>query len=213
MFAEGVASIDPMPTLRRHPVLVVAGVTALVVVLAIVGTGIAVWRAAHTDDASRVDHADVILVLGAAQYDGQPSPVFEGRLRHASLLYEAGRAGTIVVLGGSAPGDRSTEAEAGRDWLVAEGVPSDAVIASPVGTTTYESLEAAAGWMREHEFTSAFLVSDPWHNLRVKRMAADLGIEGYASATWQSAARTEGTRFGGYVRETLAYLYYRLFGA
>jgi uncharacterized SAM-binding protein YcdF (DUF218 family) len=197
---------------RRHPILVAAAVVALVVVLGIVATGVAVWRAAHTDDASRVDHADVILVLGAAQYDGRPSPVFEGRLRHASLLYEAGRASTIVVLGGSQPGDRISEAEAGRDWLVSEGVPWEAVVASPVGSTTFESLEAAAGWMGERQLSSAFLVSDPWHNLRVKRMAADLGIEGFASATWQSAARTEGTRFGGYARETFAYLYYRLFG-
>ena len=201
-----------MHAARRHPVLVAVAAACLVVVLGVVGTGIAVWRAAHTDDARRIDHADVILVLGAAQYDGRPSPVFEGRLRHASLLYENGRAGTIVVLGGSAPGDRSSEAEAGRNWLLSEGVPADAVVASPVGVTTFESLEAAAGWMRDHEMSSAFLVSDPWHNLRVKRMASDLGIEGYASATWQSAARTEGTRLGGYMRETLAYLYYRLFG-
>ena len=174
-------------------------------------TSVAVWRAAHTDDASRVDRADVILVLGAAQYDGVPSPVFEGRLRHAALLYREGRADTIVVLGGAAPGDRSTEADAGRDWLISDGLPSDAVVASPVGTTTLESLQAAAEWMSDRDLRSAFLVSDPWHNLRVKRMASDLGIEAYASATWQSAARTEGTRFGGYVRETFAYLYYRLF--
>lgn len=202
-----------MQAVRRHPVVFAVAAVALVLLLGIVATGVAVWRAAHTDDASRVDHADVILVLGAAQYDGQPSPVFEGRLRHASLLYGEGRASTIVVLGGSAAGDRTSEAEAGRDWLVSEGIPSEAVVASPVGSTTFESLEAAAGWMRDHELSSAFLVSDPWHNLRVKRMAADLGIEGYASATWQSAARTEGTRFGGYARETFAYLYYRLFGS
>ena len=201
-----------MHAVRRHPVVVAVAAACLVVMLGVVATGLAVWRAAHTDDASTVDHADVILVLGAAQYDGRPSPVFEGRLRHASLLYDAGRSGTIVVLGGAAPGDRSSEAEAGRDWLVAEGVPSESVVASPVGATTYESLEAAAGWMRDNELSTAFLVSDPWHNLRVKRMASDLGIEGYASATWQSAAKTEGTRFGGYVRETLAYLHYRLFG-
>jgi uncharacterized SAM-binding protein YcdF (DUF218 family) len=66
--------------------------------------------------------------------------------------------------------------------------------------------------MRERDLLSAFLVSDPWHNLRVKRMASDLGIEAYASATWRSAARTEGTRSSGYLRETLAYLYYRVFG-
>jgi uncharacterized SAM-binding protein YcdF (DUF218 family) len=201
-----------MDAIRRHPVLVTISAVAAAIVIAIAGTGIAVWRAAHTDDASTVDRVDVIVVLGAAQYDGDPSPVFEGRLRHAELLYEEGRADTILVLGGGAPGDRSTEAESGRDWLVSEGVPSGSVVASPVGSTTLESLRAAATWMAERGLESAFLVSDPWHNLRMKRMASDLGIEAYASATWQSAARTEGTRFGGYVRETLAYLYYRFSG-
>jgi uncharacterized SAM-binding protein YcdF (DUF218 family) len=199
--------------LRRHPVVVTLSVVALAVALLVGTTAFAVWRAAHTDDASRVESADVILVLGAAQYNGDPSPVFEGRLRHAALLYREGRSPTIVVLGGSAPGDRTSEAEAGRDWLVeSEGVPTDAVVASPVGQTTLESLEAAADWMQQRGLESAFLVSDPWHNLRVKRMASDLGIEAYASATWQSAARTEGTRLDGYVRETFAYLLYRLAG-
>jgi uncharacterized SAM-binding protein YcdF (DUF218 family) len=202
-----------MGAIRRHPVLITIAAVAAVIVIGFAGTGVAVWRAAHTDDARDVERVDVILVLGAAQYNGDPSPVFEGRLRHAQLLYEEGRADTILVLGGGAPGDSSTEAESGRDWLVAEGLPSGSVVASPVGTTTLESLEAAAEWMRERELRSAFLVSDPWHNLRMKRMASDLGIEAYASATWHSAARTEGTRFGGYLRETLAYVYYRLFGA
>lgn len=202
-----------MGAIRRHPVLITIAAVAAAIVIAFAGTGVAVWRAAHTDDARDVERVDVILVLGAAQYDGDPSPVFEGRLRHAQLLFENGRADTILVLGGGAPGDSSTEAESGRDWLLAEGLPSESVVASPVGTTTLESLEAAADWMRERELRSAFLVSDPWHNLRVKRMASDLGIEAYASATWHSAARTEGTRFGGYLRETLAYVYYRLFGA
>lgn len=186
--------------------------TTAAIVIGVLATGIAVWRAAHTDDARRVERVDVILVLGAAQYNGRPSPVFEGRLRHAELLYEEGRAETILVLGGAAEGDITSEAEAGRDWLISDGLPSQAVVASPVGSTTLESLEAAAVWMQERQLTTAFLVSDPWHNLRVKRMASDLGIEAYASATWHSAARTEGTRFSGYLRETLAYLYYRLFG-
>jgi uncharacterized SAM-binding protein YcdF (DUF218 family) len=188
-----------------------AAVCALVA-LVVAGTGLAVWRAAHTDDAGRVERADVIMVLGAAQYDGRPSPVFQGRLEHAELLYEEGRADTILVLGGGAPGDRTTEADAGRSWLISEGLPSDSVVASPIGSTSLESLRAAAEWMRARQLDSAFLVSDPWHNLRVKRMASDLGIEAYASATWHSAARTEGTRLGGYLRETMAYLNYRLFG-
>jgi uncharacterized SAM-binding protein YcdF (DUF218 family) len=198
--------------LRRHPVLFTLLGVGLAGLVLVAITGFAVWRAAHTDDASRVDRADVILVLGAAQYNGDPSPVFEGRLRHAALLFREGRSDTVIVLGGAAPGDRSSEAEAGRDWLISEGLPEGAVVASPVGGTTLESLQAAAEWMRERDLSTAFLVSDPWHNLRIKRMASDLGIAAYASATWRSAARTEGTRLGGYVRETFAYLYYRVLG-
>jgi uncharacterized SAM-binding protein YcdF (DUF218 family) len=185
----------------------------LLAALAVLGvTGAAVWRAAHHDDASEIQTADLIVVLGAAQYNGQPSPVFAGRLDHAAILYDQGRASQVVVVGGNRPGDRSTEAEAGREYLIAKDIPADAVVAEPVGNTTYESLRALASWMRERGLDSAFLVSDPWHNLRVERMASDLGFEGHASATWTSAATTEGTRLGGYVRETFAYLYYRITG-
>ena len=201
-----------MVAIRRHPVL--SGLVALVLALtAVLGlTAVSVWQAAHHDDASVVESTNLIVVLGAAQYDGRPSPVFAGRLDHAALLFEQGRASQIVVLGGNQPGDDSTEAEAGRDYLVEGGIPAVSVVAEPVGRTTYESLRALAGWMRERDLRSAFLVSDPWHNLRIERMASDLGFEGHASATWTSAARSEETRLGGYVRETLAYLYYRLAG-
>jgi vancomycin permeability regulator SanA len=198
--------------IRRHPVL--AGVAFVLVIAAVIvgASALTVWRSAHHDDASEVDHADVILVLGAAQYGGEPSPVFEGRLDHARLLFDQGRAEAVMVLGGKRPGDVSTEADAGRAYLIAQGVPAGSVLSSPVGRTTFESLEAAARRMRRGDMRSAFLVSDPWHNARIERMAADLGIEGHASATWTSAASSEQTRFGGYARETFAYLYYRLFG-
>jgi uncharacterized SAM-binding protein YcdF (DUF218 family) len=197
---------------RRHPVL--SGIFLLALAaLAVVGvTAVAVWQAAHHDDASEIQTADLIVVLGAAQYDGEPSPVFAGRLDHAALLYQQGRATQVVVVGGNRPGDQTTEAESGRDYLIAQDIPADDVVAEPVGHTTYESLRALASWMRERGLDSAFLVSDPWHNLRVEKMASDLGFEGHASATWTSAAKTEGTRLGGYVRETFAYLYYRFTG-
>ena len=86
---------------------------------------------------------DAILVLGAAQYQGDPSPVFAGRLEHAQLLFEQGRADRIVVLGAGRTGDASTEAEAGRAYLVGHGVPSDRVVALPEGSTSHESLQAA----------------------------------------------------------------------
>src|SRR5205085_9000719 len=101
---------------------------------------------------------------------------------------------------------------AGRQYLVDHGLPPSAVVSEGVGNDTYESLQGAVGFMKDHGLRSAFLVSDPWHNLRIKRMAGDLGITPYASATWRSAARSEATRLQGYVRETLAYLDYRIFG-
>ncbi|MGH2652105.1 MAG: YdcF family protein, partial [Actinomycetota bacterium] len=175
-------------------------------------TGGAVWRAAHTDDASRIAHADVIIVLGAAQYGGRPSPVFQGRLDHAALLYEKGFADKVMVLGAGQPGEATTEGEAGAGYLTAEGIPDGDVIPQPHGSTTRESLEAAAALMDDLGLATAFLVSDPWHNLRIRRIAHDLGIEGYVSATWHSAAKSQGTRLAGYVRETFAYLVYRLTG-
>ena len=156
--------------------------------------------------------ADAIVVLGAAQYDGDPSPVFAGRLDHAALLFEQGRADQVMVLGSGQPGDRFTEAEAGGRYLTEQGVPEDSIVRVPEGHTTLESLRAASQVMGEAGLASAFLVSDPWHNARVERMAEDLGIEGHASATWQSAATSQETRLEGYVRETFAYLYYRVFG-
>jgi uncharacterized SAM-binding protein YcdF (DUF218 family) len=192
----------------------VAGVI-LLLLIALVAVGVSavrVWSSAHHDAASEIDHADVILVLGAAQYGGDPSPVFAGRLDHAELLYEQGRAAAVMVLGGKRPGDAATEAEAGRRYLIAHGLPVEVVIASPTGRTTFESLQAAARQMRRHGMRSAFLVSDPWHNARIERMASDLGIDGHASATWTSAATSEEKRFDGYARETFAYLYYWLFG-
>jgi uncharacterized SAM-binding protein YcdF (DUF218 family) len=196
---------------RRHPILTTLVVAALCVIGVVAASGVAVWQAAHKDEASRVDHADVILVLGAAQYGGRPSPVFESRLRHAVVLYEKGFAEFVVVLGANKPGDVTTEAEAGRVWLLANSdIPPENVSASPRGTTTLESLEAAAEFMREHDLETAFLVSDPWHNLRIRRMARDLGIQAYVSATGASAARTQWTRLAGYVRETFGYLYYRV---
>jgi uncharacterized SAM-binding protein YcdF (DUF218 family) len=196
---------------RRRGVLIFLLVLAVLVV-PLAASAVGVWQAAHTDEASRVDHADAIIVLGAAQYGGDPSPIFQGRLDHAALLYQKGFSERVLVLGAGQPGDQFTEAEAGAGYLVASGLPPDSVAISPRGSTTFESLSAAAEVMREQGWTSAFLVSDPWHNLRIRRMARDLGIDGYVSATWHSAARSQTTRLQGYARETFAYIYYRMFG-
>jgi uncharacterized SAM-binding protein YcdF (DUF218 family) len=197
--------------IRRHPIVV--GVLGLaLILLAVLGmTAFAVWSAAHHDDSSRVSHVDVIVVLGAAQYNGTPSPVFRGRLQQAQTLFDRRFAPDVVVVGGGQPGDRTTEGAAGRTWLLAQGLPAGHVFAEGVGSDTLQSLRSVASFMHRHGMQSAFLVSDPWHNLRIRRMAGDLGITAYVSATWHSAARSTATRLDGYTRETFAYLYYRLF--
>ena len=201
-----------MSRIRRHPVLSVLALALLIVVTVIGLSAVTVWREAHHDDASDVETADAIVVLGAAQYDGTPSPVFKGRLDHALLMYQQGRAEHVIVLGSNQPGDRTTEAASGRDYLIARGIPASAVESLPVGHTSWESLRAAAKAMDQRGLSSAFLVSDPWHNARIERMASDLGFQGYASATWTSAYDTQATRLTEYARETFAYLYYRVFG-
>jgi uncharacterized SAM-binding protein YcdF (DUF218 family) len=197
---------------RRHPFASAVLVALFAVIGILVATGVAVWKAAHVDEARRVGRADVIAVLGAAQYNGRPSLTFEGRLQQAALLYRKGFSTRVLVLGGGKRGDRTTEAESGQEWLLEQGLPPDAVFAEPEGSTTYESLQAAARFMQRNGLRSAFLVSDPWHNLRIRRMARDLGIQAYVSATWHSAAKSQWKRLDGYSRETLAYLGYRVLG-
>ena len=128
---------------------------------------VTVWREAHHDDASDVETADAIVVLGAAQYDGTPSPVFKGRLDHALLMYQEGRAEHVLVLGSNQPGDRTTEAASGRDYLISRGIPASAVVSVPVGHTSWESLRAAAKAMDGSGMHSAFLARNPWHNARI----------------------------------------------
>ena len=202
-----------MGFLRRHRVFALALALVVAVIVVLGTTGLAVWRAAHDDEAGHVERVDLIAVLGAAEYAGRPSPVFEGRLQHAIGLYREHFAPRVLVLGGKRPGDITTEGDAGRNWLVANGLPGSAVDAEPIGNTTLESLRAAAAFMRLHRLSSVFLVSDPWHNLRIRKMARDLGLRAYVSATWHSAAKGRWRRLSGYSRETFAYLHYRILGS
>jgi vancomycin permeability regulator SanA len=198
-----------VPFVKRHRIIAILAALVLVTLTVLATTAVAVWRAAHNDEARRVDHVDLIAVLGAAQYNGTPSPVFQGRLEQGELLFQKGFASKLLVLGGKEPGDRTTEGEAGRDWLVAHGLPAADVFADPVGNDTLQSIHAAAAFMSQHALRSVFLVSDPWHNLRIRRMARDMGLDAFVSATWHSAATSQWLRLQGYVRETFAYLEYR----
>jgi len=127
--------------------------------------------------------ADAIVVMGAAQYDGTPSPLFAARLDHAVGLYLDGVAPRLIVTGGKAEGDRTTEADSGRAYAIDHGVPADAILAEDRSRTTLESIRGVAAIMADDGITSAVFVSDPSHMLRVLRMASDAGIQAYGSPT------------------------------
>jgi uncharacterized SAM-binding protein YcdF (DUF218 family) len=182
----------------------------LAFVLLVGSTAVAIWWTARQDHRPR---SDAIVVLGSAQYNGKPSSIFQARLEHALALYRQGVAPVVVTVGGKKSGDQFTEAEAGRDYLHENGIPSKALLAVPIGVDTLQSMQAAADAFRQRGWHSAVLVSDPWHVMRAVRMADDSGIDAVGSPTRQGpAVQTRATQFRYILRETAAYLLYRATG-
>ncbi|MGF6886286.1 uncharacterized SAM-binding protein YcdF (DUF218 family) [Nocardia sp. GAS34] len=180
----------------------------LVALVLVLGTAARVWQVARIDDDT---HADAIVVLGAAQYDGTPSSVFAARLGQASRLYDKGIAPLVITVGGKRPGDEYTEAAAGKNYLAGEGVPADRVLAVETGSDTLESIDAVAAAMRARDLSSVVLVSDPWHSMRTRTMARDAGLRAWTSPTRTGpAVYTRESQFHGIARETAALLWYKL---
>jgi vancomycin permeability regulator SanA len=196
--------VNPRPV-WRHLRRFVLGVL-LVGALVVGGTGFRVWLVARGDDRTS---ADVVLVLGAAQYDGKPSQVLEARLQHAKNLYDEGVAPYIVTTGGNKPGDNYTEATAGDRWLVEHGVPKNRIIPVGEGSDTLGSLKAAAERIHDRGWRTAVIVSDPWHSLRARTMASDVGLDAWTSPTHSGPiVQTRATQVRYIFYETAALLYY-----
>ncbi|KZB85408.1 YdcF family protein [Amycolatopsis regifaucium] len=195
------------PTRANRVRRILAGV--LLIVFAVIGgTAFRVWQVARDDVR---DRADVIVVLGAAQYNGRPSEIFEARLAKAKTLYDQGVAKTIVTAGGKKADDNYTEADAGARWLRKRGVPESATLPVGEGSDTLRSLRAVAEQVQKRGWKTAVLVSDPWHSFRARVMADDLGLETWTSPTHRGPiVQTRETQARYIVRETGALLYYRL---
>ncbi|WP_424190492.1 YdcF family protein [Actinokineospora sp. G85] len=175
--------------------------------LVVGGTAFRVWQVARVDDR---DRADVVVVLGAAQYAGRPSKVLEARLRKAKALFEQGVADHVVTGGGRREGDRFSEAEAGKRWLVDHGVPEDRVIQVGEGNDTLGTIKAVADVVLGKGWETAVIVSDPWHSLRARTMARDAGLDAWTSPTHSGPiVQTRETQAKYILRETAALLYYR----
>lgn len=139
-----------------------------------------VWTTGRADDDGA---ADAIVVMGAAQYDGRPSPQLAARLDHVVELWPDGIAPLVVVTGGNLPGDRFTEAEASASYLVERGIPESALILENEGSTSYESLDAVADLLAERGLSRVLIVTDPYHALRSKLIADEVGLDPSVSST------------------------------
>ncbi|HEX6925242.1 MAG TPA: YdcF family protein [Longimicrobiaceae bacterium] len=164
----------------------ILGWTIFVAALGWGGSVFAIYLFGHRDQARP---ADAIVVLGAAQYQGRPSPVLRARLDHAIALYRDSIASTLILTGGVGVGDTISEAEVGRRYAVKAGVPSTSILVERTGISTEQSLRAVARLMRERGLHSAVLVSDPFHMLRLRLVASRLGIRPYSSPTRTSPIR------------------------
>ncbi|MBX3174138.1 MAG: YdcF family protein [Gemmatimonadaceae bacterium] len=195
-------------SIRRRVVLTLGGVLCL----GWMASAVAVLRAATHDQAVGDDaRSDAIVVLGAAQYRGRPSPVLRARLDHAVGLYARGLAPRIVMTGGIAEGDTASEAMVARAYALEAGVPDSAILLENEGRTTGQSLERVARLLEARRLGSVILVSDPFHVLRAGRIARRYGLEVRTSPTrtddaWQRVGRQPGYFFGETVKAPLAFI-------
>ena len=173
----------PVSVPRRRSLRSILGMLALCAAVVYTVSLTAVLVASQHDQRRP---ADAIIVLGAAQYNGRPSPVLRARLDHAIGLYREGYAPLIVVTGGVGRGDTISEAMAGRRYLIAREVPEDAVIAQPIGRSTLTSMNAVGDWLRGRGLHRVLLVSDPFHMFRLRLEARRIALEAYTSPTESS---------------------------
>lgn len=183
--------------LRRLVILVLALVVLWAASLAMV-----LWAGARP----MLRPADAVVVLGAAQYNGRPSPVFKARLDHGIALYRRGYARRLILTGGVGSGDTLSEGEVGRRYAESQGVPDSVMLVEREGATSAASMEAAATLMKEHGLVSALIVSDSYHMLRLQLLARRLGIRPLRAPTPSAPIdRSAGERRRYVLRESILF--------
>jgi uncharacterized SAM-binding protein YcdF (DUF218 family) len=187
------------------------GRRALLAALAVFGLGflyvlVTFVQVLARSDADDRDPVDAIVVLGAAQYDGAPSPVLANRLDHALELYQEGVASLVVTTGSNQSGDRFTEGYAGYEYLLLAGVPDESLMVITTGSSTWEQLAATSRQLRGRDLDSVVLVSDPYHSLRLEQIAGEVGLDAAVSPT------DTGSSIRQLLRETAAVSLGRILG-
>ena len=154
----------------------------------------ALWIVHSTGTSDQARSVDAIVVMGAAQYDGRPSPQLAARLDHVVELWDHGFAPMVITTGGNQPGDRFTEAESSASYLIDRGVPANAIV-QVLGSNSYDSLREVRDELVRRGGTSVLLVTDPYHSLRVRMISQELGLTAYVSPTRTSPVHGTGTLY------------------
>lgn len=197
------------PAPRRGWFLRLLAAVALAAVLFVLVT---CWRVVHEAGKQELHPADAIVVFGAAEYSGKPSPVLRARLDHAYDLFEQHLAPVVITTGGAAADPSFSEGGVGRDYLMHRGIPERNLIAETQGSDTAQSAERVAVIMRTNKMRSCLAVSDEYHVFRIKQLLKHEGITVYVAPRSGSRPRGVLQRMIAVLREAVSYLVWKLGG-
>ncbi len=210
--AEGTPTEPPVGGGRRRNHLRRGLFAGLLVVALVVGYyAVSLFQVWSTGRSDYTGTADAIVVMGAAQYDGRPSPQLAARLDHVAELWPQGRAPLVVVTGGKRAGDRFTEAQASARYLEDHGVPAASILLEDQGANSYDSLRGVAQQLRARGLREVVIVTDPYHALRSKLIAEQLGLTAHVSPTSTSVVHGR-EQFGRELKEAAGVALGRLIG-
>lgn len=179
-----------------------------IIALAAVFTLIAMFIV-HDSRQQQLHPAEAIVVFGAAQYDGRPSPVYKARLDHANALFRMGLAPVVITTGGAASDPTFSEGGVGHDYLMRRGIPESALIAETTASDTAESSHRVAVIMRANHLHSCIAVSDAYHVFRIRKMLEHEGLQVYVAPRLDARPRSVWQRCAAVLRESASYLVWR----
>jgi len=192
---------------KMKKILKIIGATLLIIVLYIGFIAVSIWRYGNVDERTQ---ADAVIVLGAAAWHNNPSPVFLQRIRHGIYLYENGYVDYMIFTGGYSPGAAYSEAYVARNYALAVGIPPESILIEEYSRTTEDHFSYAMHLIEEHDIETVILVSDPLHMMRAVRMARDAGLTAYSSPTPTSMFQTLETQIPFLRREVMYYIGYQV---
>jgi len=181
----------------------------LVIALFLVYLAVACAGVVHDASQQQVNPADAIVVFGAAQYYGRPSPVYRARLDHAFDLFQRGIAPVVITTGGSGADVKFNEGGVGHDYLMHRGIPEQNLIAETQGSDTAESAARIAVIMRTNHMGTCTAVSDEYHVFRIRKLLEHEGMKVYVAPRSDSRPRSQWQRMTAVCREALSYIAWR----